>query len=472
MPIELPALEELHQRLIDHFKGSFPDFDVGTLSDAWKRLRVIAGLGFQLNANTQNARDALLATVAAGADLDRLANVFLGEDSRKGATPARKSDALRVTGTLAATVSIGDELTNAAGLRFQVNENAAIPVGLFVDVDIVGVDTGSQTALEAGTVLTFTSPPAGIDQTAELQLDLDEDGTDQESDGELRVRLLNAIRTPGAGGNANDYRTFITEDDPDIDGDGIFRGYVYPLRGGRGSVDVAALHAGSGTVRLLTAPERTALADAINDSKRPVSVKAFRVLEVTTLEQDIELTITIAPGSQFAFDWNDIVAPIVASWEPGGATRTIRFTLDRPTDMQEGDRIVIKTAAGDGTGEQFTIESLPGTLTDIVIDRVPSPVPVATDLVYSGGNLTDTVRDAILSFMNNLGPSVGSFGVGDWESDIPPERILAIALQTTGVRDGTVITPATTIVPDDPAFPLDDTIELLIPGEVVVRKEH
>jgi len=471
MPIDLPGLDELHQRQIDHFKGSFPEDDVGTFSDAWKRLRINAGQGFQLNRHIQVIVCDLLATDAAGTALDRLADLYLGEGAKKGATPARKSDALRVTGTPAATVSIGDQLTNPAGLIFQVNENDVVGAGGFIDVDIIGVSTGSQTKLEAGTVLTFTSPPAGIDASAELQLDLDQDGTDQESDGELRVRLLNAIRQPGAGGNANDFKVFITEDDPDIEGDGIFRGYVYPLRAGRGSVDVAALHAGSGTVRLLTTGEIADLQAAIDDNKRPVSLKAFRVLEVTSLEQDIEITIDIAPGSEFAFDWDDTVAPIVASWEPGGAVRTIRFTAARPTDMQEGDRIVIKTAVGDGTGEQFAIESLPGTLTDIVIAKVPSPVPASPDLVHSGGNLTDSVRNAILAFIDNLGPAVGAFGVGDWESDIVPERILAIALQTEGVRDGTVITPASTVVPSDPAFPLDGTVELLIPGEIVVRKE-
>lgn len=462
-PIDLPDLDQLTTRGTDSFRGALPDDDVSPTSDNFKRVRVNALANLQLNHHIQIIVDDLLADKSSGAELERLGNIY--GVPKKGATPARKEDALRVVGTAASTVSIGDLLTSSGGLTFQVNENAVVPAAEFIDVDIIGVDVGTQTRLKAKEVLVFNSPPAGIEAEAELQLDLDEDGTDEESDPNYRTRILNRLQQPAAGGNANDYVNQFA-----LPQEGVETAFVYPLRGGRGSVDLAVLHAGTGVVRVFTLNERNTLKGTI-DVLRPVSMKSFRILETTTLVENVEITIVPLTDLSFQFDWDDSTAPIVSSWEPGGAERTIRFTLDRPTDMLAGDRIVIRTAAGDGSGELFEIESLPGTLTDIVINRTPSPVPVATDVVFSGGPLTDPIRDAILALIDRFGPARGLFADGDFQSDLVPAEILATAFTVDGVRNGTVITPASTIVANDPVFPLDATIELIIPGEIIVRNQ-
>jgi hypothetical protein len=141
----------------------------------------------------------------------------------------------------------------------------------------------------------------------------------------------------------------------------------------------------------------------------------------------------------------------------------------RPSDLQAGDRIVIRpTAALTGTGEVFVAEQLgPGAL-DITLNKNPSPLPVATDTVFAGGPLTNTVRDAILAHLDALGTARGSFASGDWVSDIDPTRLLAVALGITGVAAGSVVAPGGIIVSAD--VPPADSIQLLIPGRVVVRR--
>lgn len=462
MALQIPDLDTIHARLVADYQARLPDMDVSRHSDNYKRLRTVALAALALYYTARVIYDDLFPDTASGAALDRLGDIW--GVTRKGATPATKADALRVTGTAASALTTGDELVHASGLRFQVNESTVIPAGGSVDVDVLAIDTGSQTRLNAGETLTFSSPPAGVDAVAELQLDLDEGGADQESDGAYRTRILNRIAQPGMGGNANDYAQWALEVE------GVAEAYVYPVRAGNGSVDLAALKDATGTARILNSTERAAL-QAYIDDLRPVSVKAFRVLEVTTSEIDCDVQVEARPGSQYAWDWDDTGGPLeVAAWTAG--TRTLQFTTDRPGDMEAGDRIVIKTAAGDGDGAPIRIEALGAGSDDVILreEDVPAVAPVAGDDVYAGGELTAPVREAILDHYKSLGPAVGDYGTGEWDSDVNPRRLESVALAVEGVRNATTAAPASTQTATDPAFPADDTIELLIPGEVVVRR--
>jgi uncharacterized phage protein gp47/JayE len=471
MALDLPTLDEIHDELLEAHRARLPDDDISRNSDAWKRTRVVAGALYGVYRKIQVAEDAIFPDTAEGDELDRHGTIY--GVTRKAATPARKSSALRVYGTAASTVSIGDELTHTNGLRYQVNENGTIPASpLYVDVDIVAIDTGEQTKLDSGEELTFSSPPAGIDSIAELQLDLDEDGTDQESDGAYRTRILRAISQPAGGGNANDYRSWALESD-----DTIASAYVYPLRRGRGSVDLAALHAGTGSVRLLTSDERDDLFDYV-DALRPVHVKAFRVLEVQADTENVEVKIEPTPGTAYAFDWDDETAPLVVAWT--AATRTLQMTTGGsaviPDDMKRGDRIVIKTVAGNGDGIPLEVEATADDDATLGADEVrlltaPTTAPVANDVLYAGGPLTAAIRTAIVDMFDEFGPAVGSFGTGEWVDELTPNRVAAAAFGVAGVRDVTVVTPAATVTPAGSTYPTDTTVDLLVPQEVVVRKE-
>ncbi|KKK47442.1 hypothetical protein LCGC14_3155120, partial [marine sediment metagenome] len=65
MPIELPDLEELTQRLVDAFKGAFPEDDIAVTGDNFKRLRINALAGLQVNANLFQLENDLLPDKAA-----------------------------------------------------------------------------------------------------------------------------------------------------------------------------------------------------------------------------------------------------------------------------------------------------------------------------------------------------------------------------------------------------------------------
>ena len=108
---------------------------------------------------------------------------------------------------------------------------------------------------------------------------------------------------------------------------GIAEAYCYPLRQGLGSVDLAALHEGSGSARLLLAGEITDLQATI-DALRPVDV-TFRVLTVEATDVDVEVTIVPNGDALYAFDWDDSTPLEASTWTAGTKTLSSRRTARR-----------------------------------------------------------------------------------------------------------------------------------------------
>ncbi len=459
MAIKIRTLDQLHDLVIGVARALLPTRDWSRWKPGWKFMRAVSVAATDLHAHIKAALQDLRPDTAKGTGADAWGNI-LGV-IRQGATPARKSNALQVQGTLGSTVTVGDELVHQpSGLRFQVNENETIPAALFVNVDIVALDKGAQTRLSAGEVLTFVAPPAGIQESAVLVLDIDEDGVDGELDGPYVARYLEEFKSPRMGGAQSDYVAWPKEIT------GIAAAYAYPNRNGLGSVDVAALHTGRGSARLLTGGEITTVYNYI--AERQPAPATLRVLEVDTTDVDVEVTIVPNGEAQYVFDWDDSTPLEVLAWT--GASRTLQFTTDRPASMIAGGRLTIKPAAGGGTGEQLKIESLSGT-DAVVLEEAPALAPAATDIVYAGGPLVDTVRDAILAHIDSLGtsnPDASTYGT--WEANLRPENLSAIAQGTKGVRRSTVVAPGATVEPADNPYPDDETVFILAPRRILVRK--
>lgn len=456
----VPTLEEMHQLLISDYACRFPNADVSKLSDNWKRLRTTAMAMTSAHAHIDTAYEDLLPDGAGEARLPRLGDVY--KVTRKPATPAKRSNALRCVGsTIGATVTIGDQLAHQDGTLYQINETVTVGVG-YADVDVLAISTGSITRKQKGEILKFVSAPSGIETNAELQLDMNEDGDDLEAIGAYRVRILDHIAQPGRGGNASDYQFWALEVV------GIDSAYVYPLRDGFGTVDLAALHTGRGSNRILTADERTELKAAI-DAKRPVSVAGFRVLSVVTVPIDAEILVFPEDDAEFVFDWDDTVPLSVSAYTAG--TRTLKFTTSRPTDMRVGDRLIYKrTAATKNDGAEVTIEALGVASDEVVLTTDPTNPPQAGNAVYSGGPLIAPLRGAVLAHYDSLGPAHGSSSVGLWEDTLRTSTLFKIVQTARGVLDSTIVTPAVNVVPNDPTP--QTTVELIIPRQVLVRRAH
>lgn len=499
MAYQVPTLDEMQGFLVALFKSLLPDRNIGTrFAPAWKFVKTIAGAATDTHAHVRAGLKDVMPDSAQKAALDRWLSIKApgGLTQRKGATGARKSAAGRVRGTAGATSVVGDQLVHrASGLIFQINSPVTIPGGGYLDADISAVSTGSATRLKKGEVLEYLATPVGLQTPVELQKDLDEDGVDQEQDGAALSRLIAAFREPTAGGNQADYVAWALAQL------GIAQAFCYPNRAGLGTVDVAALHSGTGTARILNAGEMAALL-AVLQALCPVQViNALRILTAVGGDVDsanlanVEMTITPDGSAQNAFDWDDSTPPTVLSWT--SATRLLQFAADRPGTMQAGHRLCLKGVASSQDGAPFVIEALSGT-DSVILQTSPAVAPAATDIVYAGGPLTQPLRDAILAHINGdtlyAGPSgplpgatvsstiglqvlVAGLGTanpaglyGAWSGSLLRGVLAQIAMYTRGVRNQSVITPVADVDAVDYAFPVDNQIGLLTPGYVLVRK--
>lgn len=456
----IPSLDETHAFLIADFYNTFRDDppNVSRESFNWKWLRTFAA-GLAGNFSNLNALISDLFPNTAEGELLRRWAAARGL-TPKSATGARKSKGLRVFGTPTTVVPSGAAQTHASNLIFQTASGDVIGPGGFVDVDIEAISVGSATRLSKGEDLAFAVPIAGLQEATKLVLDMDEDGADAESDGDLQARLAKRFSDPPRGGSVADYVAWAT------DVTGIKLAYCYPLRRGWGTVDVAALHDGTGSARMLSAPEVADLKNAL-DTKRPVGVKAFRVLLTDAEPVDIEYTVIPDGEPANAFDWDDSSPPTVSAWD--GTALKVTFSA-RPDSMKAGDRVTFATGA---TGAERVINALDGLNAAILTVDETGDIPVVAQAVYSGGPLVQPIRAAIIALGKSLGtanPDAKRYG--NWEGNLRPNAIDRAVGAVAGSVDGTVVAPAALVEASDPAYPADDTVGLIVPARVLVRWEH
>lgn len=492
MPFKIPSLSETREFMIAVGKALFPDRNYGNArSYHSKRATFVAAGITQLHSHIDTVGKDVMPSTASDDVLDDGWGYIKGV-TRKGATVSRKSGAARVRGTNGTAVPLNQELLHpASGLRFKIANATAIPATLFVDADIVAIDTGSQTKLLAGETLQFVATPVNLETQVILQKALDEGGEDSEPFGSYQKRILAAFSDETSGGSTADYVRWMLEIE------GVDNAYAYANRAGFGTIDVVALHDATGAARELTAGE-VATVLAYLKTKAPAHIAAtggpLRVLDIIPDPQPVEIVITPSGESAYAFDWSG--GPLTAlAWTAG--TRELQFTAALPSTMKAGHRGSFKGVATAQDGAEFTIEALSGA-DKIILQTAPAIAPAATDLFYSGGPLVTPIRSALLAHINGetvyagkggtpiaqsslastIGLEVLAEGVGPanpigfygaWSGGLIRAVLGKIAGFKSGVRNYAIALPAADYEATDDLFPLDAQIHLVTASAVLVR---
>jgi uncharacterized phage protein gp47/JayE len=515
MPFKVPSLDETRSFLAALGKALFSGLNFDSRrSYHGRRTTYIAGAVTQIHAHVDSAaRDAHPKTAGDGKPINDWGDAT--GVPRKAATAARKAAAGRVRGAAGETALTGDLLRHEeSGLLFELASNVTIPGVLgvdpdsFFDADIVASaangSVGSQTRLKAGAVLNFLAPPTGIQTSVVLQLDLDEDGFDSEQFGSYRGRVLSTFSFSRSGGSSADFVTWA------LAGlNAAAQAYPYPNRAGRGTIDVVAFYNGSGAARSLTSQDRDTI-KAYIQTVAPFNISGdgggLRVLTTVADPQNIEITLVPNGQAAFARDWDDSSLPTVLAWQPAGVVRKLQFSAALPASLRAGHRLVLVSVATAQDGREYRIESIASS-DSVILEVVPPVAPAATDKIFSGGPLVTPVRDAIVAHLNGeivyagrgltpvpasvaaatglsvVGLDVLAEGTGpanpagkynstngpSWSGAIIRAVLFKLATYKAGVRNATVISPASDYEAVDDAFPLDDQIHYVAPGAVVVR---
>lgn len=129
------------------------------------------------------------------------------------------------------------------------------------------------------TAARFMAAPAGIAGDCIITT---QGGTDAETDASLLARLLEIIRRPPAGGNQYDYKNWA------LSVDGVTSAYVYPLRRGLGTVDIAITSANG-----IPSDDIVAKTQAYIDQMRPVTAKNVLVLKPSLTVVNIQVQVQL-----------------------------------------------------------------------------------------------------------------------------------------------------------------------------------
>lgn len=153
-----------------------------------------------------------------------------GTKGRKAPTPA--SGFVTATGIEGTIVPIDTEMrigTGSTGVLYRTVADIAISNGPTL-IPVTAIDAGTIGNLEPGDQLAISPTIANVD-TGTLVVELS-GGTDQETDDELRVRILERIQKPPMGGDADDYVQWA------LAFPGVTRAWCSPKEMGVGTVTV------------------------------------------------------------------------------------------------------------------------------------------------------------------------------------------------------------------------------------------
>jgi uncharacterized phage protein gp47/JayE len=276
MPWLTPTLKTVRSLVRDAIRGNLPGADASVPNSV---LRVMSDAMGALCHLTLQYIDwlalQLLPDTAETEWLDRHGDIWLvnadGTTGRKLATLAQGT--ANFTGLVGGIViPANSTLSSGSGFFYETMEDiVTADGGVATPGPIRALDPGSGGNLEPGDGLALQDPPVNVVGGATV-IEVD-GGTDEETDDELRMRVLHRIRQPPQGGAAHDYVQWA------LAVPGCTRAWVSPLEMGMGTVTVRVLFDD------LRAdddgwPNEVDLASVTEylDTVRPVAVKDFWVV--------------------------------------------------------------------------------------------------------------------------------------------------------------------------------------------------
>lgn len=216
MPWPTLTLRERRKQVRDDLATHIPNADASIPNTILRGIaEAMASLTLDNDIHLDWVARMMMPDTAEGEFAERWANIWLPQ-GRKGASYA--AGLLTVSGTMGASVATGERLTAAVldgtgtnvTLEFEVAQGLTLTSTSGV-VPLAAVTPGALANLDEGALLSFVTPPAGIDGTAVVAAPGLAGGAEIETDADLIARYIARIQEPPHGGAVHDYVAWALE---------------------------------------------------------------------------------------------------------------------------------------------------------------------------------------------------------------------------------------------------------------------
>lgn len=373
-----------------------------------------------------------------------------GGYGRRGAVAASGGRATP-TGVAGTLILIDSQATDANGTVVQTTSAVTLngPPNTNA-VSFVATTAGAAGNLTVGTLLTWVSPPPGLDSTLTLTQALTL-GEDVESDSSLLSRILQRLQNPPKGGTAGDYRRWC-EESVDISTGvtlGVSRAYVYPHRRGLGTVEMLITQAGTGAGRI---PGNMVSVRNYVNTLRPVTATIYVNAPSTPAGQNLWIYCVVEPSlNRYNYDWDDDAIPGLAT-SVGTTSQYIcanaraNASLRNAVDQGLKPRIQIGVTNASATATPYVrrvtayaIDAPAAGQTTLTLETALPYAAAIGDLMYAASPFVTPVAQAVLDYIDGLGPSrqSGYADTGDdWQDKVAIAQIVKTILNVKDT-DGT-----------------------------------
>ena len=280
MPFERPSFPELNERAQADIEARLPSSGARLRRSVLGVLaRVVAGLAHGLYGFLAWIARQAFPDTADAEHLDRWARIWL-DQPRKVAAAATGS--VVFTGISGQTVPAGSAVQRADGVRY-VTVTAATLVAGAATVSVQAEMPGSAANADAGVMLALAATVSGVSANVTVAAGGISGGADDETDDELRGRVLTRVRKPPQGGAAHDYDTWAREVP------GVSRVWVKPEW--MGSAHVGVFFVRDADANFIPDPGEVTTLQAYLDARKPVTAKVH-VIAPTAVPVAIVLEVT------------------------------------------------------------------------------------------------------------------------------------------------------------------------------------
>ncbi len=496
----IPTFESLKDSVKAYWRTIRSNADTGPGSDVDLFSHALAHIGDGLHKHILNVKRLLFPSTSFGTELNEWLFALGQPDGQNGygliqAAGSYGTDALQVTCTAGTpTINTTHYLQDTAGRRYRINETYAFSGPGTANVDIIAITKSAATNLEAGEVLTFENPPAGIQATATLVSDLDY-GRDLMTTTEGRTAVVTWLRAPNMSGNWPEWRRTTDKASPGILDIFVWNGRNnYPF--GYATTDIALLQVGeSGVNRIVTSAQESAVLAYLQANTPYLSLKQMRIFgqgglaaphtgTVSPVHKTIEVDFKLGEGAPPSKEcsWNaQSEKRYVNAQTPG--SKLIEVNAVYTTGPQSGETIFID-------GYEATVDLEPGnasapvsgSMAKFTVTTWPWSVDISSGrpsgngfYVMSGGGLIADAWQAVRDHVDAIGPAKGPAASpqAGWEDNLRPDLIKA---EVARASEGYIVAfPLCQVdggsVDVAPTYDTISTIELLIDDGIAIWED-